>query len=65
MPAGTLSRPVSLFLLSCGWLFARRDTFTHVARPAIELARMIVEGVPCADKVRLVNSGTEAVLLAL
>ena len=41
------------------------NTFTHVTPPAIELARMIVEAVPCADKVRLVNSGTEAVLLAL
>ena len=41
------------------------NTFTHVTRQAIDLARMIVEDVPCADKVRLVNSGTEAVLLTL
>ena len=41
------------------------NTFTHVTRPAIELAKMIVEDVPCADRVRLVNSGTEAVMLAL
>ncbi len=41
------------------------NTFTHVTRPAIELAEMMVEDVPCADKVRLVNSGTEAVMLAL
>ena len=41
------------------------NTFTHVTRPAIELAEMIVEDVPCADRVRLVNSGTEAVMLAL
>lgn len=41
------------------------NTFTHVTQPAIELAGMIVEAVPCADKVRLFNSGTEAILLAL
>ncbi len=41
------------------------NTFTHVTRPAIELAEMIVEDVPCADSVRFVNSGTEAVMLAL
>lgn len=41
------------------------NTFTHVTQPAIELARMIVEAVPCAEKVRLVNSGTEAILVAL
>lgn len=41
------------------------NTFTHVTLPAIELSRMIVEAVPCAEKVRLVNSGTEAVLVAL
>ena len=41
------------------------NTFTHVTRPAIELAEMIVEDIPCADSVRLVNSGTEAVMLAL
>ena len=43
----------------------RGNTFTHVTQPAIELAKMIVEDVPCADKVRFVNSGTEAVMLAL
>ena len=41
------------------------NTFTHVTGPAIELAEMIVEDIPCADSVRLVNSGTEAVMLAL
>lgn len=41
------------------------NNFTQVTQPAIELARMIVEDVPCAEKVRLVNSGTEAVLVAL
>lgn len=41
------------------------NTFTHVTGPAIRLAEMIVEDVPCADSVRFVNSGTEAVMLAL
>ena len=41
------------------------NTFTHVTGPAIELAKMMVEDVPCADKVRFVNSGTEAVMLAI
>ena len=41
------------------------NTFTHVTQPAIRLAEMIVKDVPCADKVRFVNSGTEAVMLAL
>ena len=41
------------------------NTFTHVTRPAIQLAQMIVEDVPCAESVRFVNSGTEAVMLAL
>ena len=41
------------------------NNFTQVTQPAIELARMIVEAVPCGEKVRLVNSGTEAVLVAL
>ncbi len=41
------------------------NTFTHVTRPAIQLAEMIVEDIPCADRVRFVNSGTEAVMLAL
>lgn len=43
----------------------RGNTFTRVTRPMIDLARMVVEAVPCAEKVRLANSGTEAVLLAL
>ena len=43
----------------------RGSVFAHVSPPAIELARKIVEVVPCAQKVRLVNSGTEAILLAL
>ncbi len=41
------------------------NTFTHVTRPAIQLAEMMVEDIPCADRVRFVNSGTEAVMLAL
>ena len=41
------------------------NTFTHVTGPAIRLAEMIVEDVPCAEMVRFVNSGTEAVMLAL
>jgi glutamate-1-semialdehyde 2,1-aminomutase len=41
------------------------NTFTHITQPSIELARMMVEDVPCADKVRFTNSGTEAVILAL
>ncbi len=41
------------------------NTFTHVTGPAIRLAEMIVEDVPCAASVRFVNSGTEAVMLAL
>ena len=41
------------------------NTFTHVTGPAIRLAEMIVEHVPCADSARFVNSGTEAVMLAL
>ena len=41
------------------------NTFTHVTGPAIRLAEMIVEDVPCADSVRLVNSGTEAIMLGL
>ena len=40
----------------------RGNTFTHVTQPAIELAKMMVEDVPCADKVRFINSGTEASL---
>ena len=43
----------------------RGVNFAHVTQPAIGLARMMVEAVPCAEKVRLCNSGTEAVLLAL
>lgn len=31
----------------------------------VELAEMIIEAVPCADMVRLVNSGTEAVMSAV
>ena len=39
--------------------------FAGVSPPAIELAGLIVEAVPCAEKVRFTNAGTEAVLLAL
>ena len=43
----------------------RGNAFTHVTAPAIELARLLVEAVPCAEKVRFVSSGSEAVMLAL
>ena len=38
---------------------------TNITKPAIELAELMVEIVPCADKVRIVNSGTEASILAI
>jgi glutamate-1-semialdehyde 2,1-aminomutase len=33
--------------------------------PVVELARLMVEAIPCAKKVRFTNSGSEAALLAL
>ncbi len=57
---------------------ARREVVDAVCRAAergtsygaptlaeVELAEMIIEAVPCADMVRLVNSGTEAVMSAV
>ena len=38
---------------------------TNITKPAIELAELMVDTVPCADKVRIVNSGTEASILAV
>jgi glutamate-1-semialdehyde 2,1-aminomutase len=43
----------------------RGNALAHITLPTIALAQMLVEAVPCAAKVRLTNSGTEAVLLAL
>lgn len=37
---------------------------TNITKPAIELAELMVDTIPCADKVRIVNSGTEASILA-
>jgi glutamate-1-semialdehyde 2,1-aminomutase len=45
--------------LECG------TAFSQISPPVIELARLMVEAVPCAEKVRFTNSGSEAVLLAL
>lgn len=38
---------------------------TNITKPAIELAEIMVATIPCADKVRIVNSGTEASILAV
>ena len=38
---------------------------TNITKPAIELAEIMVNTIPCADKVRIVNSGTEASILAV
>ena len=44
----------------------RGTTFGPTINPPIlELARLMAEAIPCAEKVRFTNSGTEAVLLAL
>lgn len=43
----------------------RGTIFAHISGPAIELAHMLVQVIPCAQKVRLVNSGSEGMLLAL
>lgn len=39
------------------------NTFTYVTQPAIDLAKMIVENIPCAEKVRFMNSGSEAIMI--
>jgi glutamate-1-semialdehyde aminotransferase len=36
----------------------------HISQPVIDLARLFVGMVPCAEKVRFVNSGSEAIHLA-
>lgn len=41
------------------------SALTNITKPAIELAELMVDIVPCADKVRIVNSGTEASILAV
>ena len=43
----------------------RGTTFARVSAPVLELAGMMVDAIPCADKVRFTNAGTEAILLAL
>ena len=43
----------------------RGTAFGGLSPPVIQLARLVVEAVPCAEKVRFTNSGSEAVLLAL
>ena len=39
------------------------NTFTYVTQPAIDLAKMIVENIPSAEKVRFMNSGSEAIMI--
>ena len=40
-------------------------TFYFLNEPEIELARRLVEAIPCADSVHYVGSGTEATFYAL
>ena len=40
------------------------SAFTNITEPAIELSEIMSKTIPCADKIRLVNSGTEASILA-
>jgi len=44
---------------------SRASTFYFINEPAIELAEMIVEAVPCAEKVRFCSSGNEATFFAM
>jgi glutamate-1-semialdehyde 2,1-aminomutase len=44
---------------------ARGANYSHLSPPVVELASRICEVVPCAEKVRLFNSGTEAWGVAL
>src|SRR6185369_15899296 len=44
---------------------ARGANYSHLSGPAVELAARICEQVPCAQKVRFFNSGTEAWGVAL
>ena len=44
---------------------ARGTNYSHISRPAIELAEEIVTAIPSAEKVRFFNSGTEAMMHAL
>lgn len=39
--------------------------FSHINEPAIQLAELIVQAVPCAEKVRFCSSGTEATAYAI
>ena len=40
------------------------SAFTNITEPAIELSEIMSKTIPCAEKIRLVNSGTEASILA-
>ena len=44
---------------------ARGTTFFAVNRPAIELAELLIDAIPCAEQIRLTTSGTEATFGAL
>jgi len=44
---------------------ARGSNFAHLNPPAVRLAERLVEVVPCAERVRFFNSGTEAWTIAL
>ena len=43
----------------------RGSNFAYVSQPALELAEMMVESIPCAEKVRFCASGTEATMYAV
>ena len=44
---------------------ARGSNFSHLNPPAVHLAARLVEVLPCADKVRFFNSGSEAWVIAM
>ena len=44
---------------------ARGSNYAHLSPPAVRLAARLVEVIPCADRVRFFNSGTEAWAIAL
>jgi glutamate-1-semialdehyde 2,1-aminomutase len=44
---------------------ARGSNYSHLNPPAVELAGRLVEILPCADRVRFFNSGSEAWVVAL
>ena len=39
--------------------------FFSLNAPAVKLAQMIVDAVPCAQTVRFANTGTEAAMFAI